>query len=1074
MSDSTSRDKSDTRKDPVRSPVSVAVTAGAGTGKSHMLAERYLHHLENRLSPLEVVAVTFTEKAAAELRARIRKLVASRLPGEADMLAELEFAQISTIHALAARICRDHWQAAGVSPDFDVLDEIEGKIRNAQWLDEAMSRLPAPVYLRIPYSVLRSILGAFFDDPVVAERALARGPEGWASLISDEREAALRAFVSSRAWLDARDTLREFAGKTGDKLEDWRRLTLGAVQALERGEPAMPHLETIAGVKLNVGSTKAWGDGGLAAVKDALRILRDDCVKPALDAGLLTLELGSADECLSDVLPALREAFEQAREIISSAKRAANVLDFADLEVCALRALREPDVRAHYAERWKAILVDEFQDTNPVQAELLQHLRAPGVITTIVGDEKQSIYGFRRADVSVFRKVREGITGAGGESHALSVSFRTHGELTGTLNTIFATVLGEAHQNLDARRVVAPHPGPHLRAYTVHADKGIRKAQRQLAEARHIAQTIRGMLDEEVLVHDKVTDHLRPARPGDFAVLSRTWDPLDLCGDVIASHGVPVIHAGGGNLLDTREAKDAWAMLRFLADQTDDLALVAVLRSPFFAVSDRELLAVSEHLPPGSSWWGKVRSMPALKHPADVLGELLGRRRVESPSRLLQMANRLTGYCAVIGNLPGAERREADWRGFFELVLKLERNVTDLSVLTRQIKRLIDSEVKVPRPVVEAQDAVSLMTIHGSKGLEWPVVIVPDLARESPGGSKSVYFDEHAGVAFEFEDDLGQTQTPALYTLLRHKHEEREVEEARRVLYVALTRARDHVILCSTESKGGGLDLLLPGLDAARIYCEPIPFDPEVDLLRPPADPSLFAVPAEEHVEPVGFAYTELPILALNDYSLCPARFRFNHHEGHPGSDHEISRVERVARLVRKALDLDISDERRLARHDTTMPVEGVREALALAARFRDEPVFAPFRSDGIKGRAQPVALERAGVTLHGTADIVGPDFVVVFDCSHEAPPEHHHLKLWAYAEAAGKTTAHLVSLRHGQIHTLSGEALNAAGVQVEELLLGLQAGRYFPHPSAAACRCCLYGSVCEDRYQSDAGADSA
>jgi ATP-dependent helicase/nuclease subunit A len=406
--------------------------------------------------------------------------------------------------------------------------------------------------------------------------------------------------------------------------------------------------------------------------------------------------------------------------------------------------------------------------------------------------------------VSVFRKVRESIVASGGESHELSVSFRTHSRLTETLNNIFAPMLGDMHQSLDAARSMPSHEGPHVRAYIIQAPKGVRKAQRQLTEARHIAQQIRRMLAERVLVHDKLTDALRPARPGDFAVLSRTWDPLDLCGEVIANHGIPVIHSGGGNLLDTREAKDAWAMLRFLADPSDDLALVAVLRSPFFAVSDRKLRAVADKLPPGSTWWSRTRLDPELEFPAAVLGELLKRRRVELSSRLLQMANRLTGYCAVIANLPGAERREADWRGFLELVMVLERRVVDLSVLVRQSRPLIASEVKVPRPVVEARDAVSLMTIHGSKGLEWPIVIVPDLARESPGGGSPIYFDDELGVAFEFEDEMGQANTPALFTILKHKHETRELEEAKRVLYVALTRARDHVIICSTEAKGGG------------------------------------------------------------------------------------------------------------------------------------------------------------------------------------------------------------------------------------------------------------------------------
>jgi ATP-dependent helicase/nuclease subunit A len=1063
------KDKLEAQENAVRSTVSVAVTAGAGTGKSHMLAERYVHHLENHLSPLEVVAVTFTERAAAELRARIRNLVATRLPNEADVLAELEFAQISTIHALAARICRDHWQAASVSPDFSILDDIEGPIRNSKWLDEALDRLPASIYAQIPHSILRSILELFFDDPITADRSLLHEPEEWSAFVESARREALNDLVSKRTWIEAHNTLKEFSGKAGDKLEAWRQLALDAVVALERRNPPQPHLEVIAGVKLNVGSAKLWSSGGLEAVKDALRVLRDDCVKPALKLGLLTLELGTADERLAELIPVLREAFKQAGEYIAARKRRAGVLDFSDLEVCALRALQDAEVRSHYSERWRAVLVDEFQDTNSIQAELLHNLTATGVLTTIVGDEKQSIYGFRRADASVFRRIREQIIKAKGEAHALSVSFRTHAELTETLNRVFAPVLGELHQGLDANRTEAPHPGPHLSAYIVHAEKGIGKAQRQLTEARHIGQTIKRLIEERTPVHDKITDALRPIRPGDFAILSRTWEPLDLCGEVIANQGIPVIHSGGGNLLDTREAKDAWAMLRFLADPTDDLALVAVLRSPFFAVSDRQLVAATASRPRSVTWWSRVQGIDELKHPATVLGQLLKKRLIEAPSRLLQFANRLTGYCAVIANLPGAQRREADWRGFFELVLKLERSITDISVIVRQIRRLIDSEVKVPRPVIESQNAVSLMTIHGSKGLEWPIVIVPDLARESPSGSKKAYFDDKMGVAFEIEDEEGGVHTPALFTLLKQQHERREQEEARRIMYVALTRARDKVILYSTEAKGGGLDLLRPGLDAASISFEPILFDPELDLLRPPKNPPAFAHPKDVHAEPVGFIFKELPLLALHDYSLCPARFRFNYLEGHPGFDNELSLIERVAKLARKAIELNLADELGLARFDPSVPAESVREALNLAGRFHSDPVFGALHDNSIEVRPHNFELNFSGVLLHGTVDIVGKDFVAALDCSHQFLLEQHRVKIWAYAKAMGKPIAHLALLRLNRILTFDAEALLETEIYVDNMLKNFFKNHYHASPSLSVCSHCLYGKVCEDKFQGDA-----
>ena len=170
---------------------SVVVVAGAGTGKTHMLTERYVHHLsEDGLSPLEVVAVTFTEKAAEELRSRVRERVRGRLADREDLLAELEAAQISTIHALCARVCREHPDEAGVPADFGILDELRGRLWTADRLADAMDDLPEEHYRVVPYPLMQAALEALLSDPLAAEEALAKGPEGWRDLIEEARESA--------------------------------------------------------------------------------------------------------------------------------------------------------------------------------------------------------------------------------------------------------------------------------------------------------------------------------------------------------------------------------------------------------------------------------------------------------------------------------------------------------------------------------------------------------------------------------------------------------------------------------------------------------------------------------------------------------------------------------------------------------------------------------------------------------------------------------------------------------------------------------------------------------------------
>src|SRR5205085_2760830 len=208
----------------------------------------------------------------------------------------------------------------------------------------------------------------------------------------------------------------------------------------------------------------------------------------------------------------------------------------------------------------------------------------------------------------------------------------------------------------------------------------------------------------------------------------------------------------------------------------------------------------------------------------EVLAELLRAGGLEAPSRLLQRMDRLTGYTAVLANLPDPARREADWRGVLDLVRELERGAGDLFGVVRRLRRLVQGEVEVPRPPLEAGDAVALMTIHGSKGLEWPVVVVPDLSRVSPGGIGPVAFDPELGVAMKVPDQNGERVKPALYVLLEARKREREEAEAQRLLYVALTRARDALILTAADGKGGSLETLRPGLEAASIPMMPIPF----------------------------------------------------------------------------------------------------------------------------------------------------------------------------------------------------------------------------------------------------------
>ena len=218
-------------------PDSVAVVAGAGTGKTHMLSHRFLFHLEQGMDPLQIVAVTFTERAAAELRARIRSLVARAMPDRPEVPVALEAAQISTLHALAARVCRDHPEEAGVPPDFTVLDELEGQLWLAERLDDALADLPAEVFAELPYGDVREALARMLGDPVEAQAALDQPAEGWEERVASARRHALDELTGDPAWRDAAALVRAARGEDGDKAEIARAHTeagIGRASSRER------------------------------------------------------------------------------------------------------------------------------------------------------------------------------------------------------------------------------------------------------------------------------------------------------------------------------------------------------------------------------------------------------------------------------------------------------------------------------------------------------------------------------------------------------------------------------------------------------------------------------------------------------------------------------------------------------------------------------------------------------------------------------------------------------------------------------------------------------------------------
>ncbi len=1066
-------------------PGSVVITAGAGTGKTHMLAERYLYYLrEGNLSPLEIVAVTFTEKAATELRSRIRSLVSQELPQRLDLIAELEAAQISTIHALSARVCQEHFQVIDIPADFKVLDDLEGKVWLGDALQQALTQLSSLVFQAIPYSLLQDVLHRLLDDPYTANQALNQGIQDWHKLIVNARTQAVKTIINNPVWQSTWEILGQHQGQPGDKLEAIRTSVLDAMADLEDGEHIAHGIATIEQVNLRVGSNKNWQD--MKAVKNALKTLRES-VKRVTSQGLLDLELSDADEQLKLMLPALTEAYQEVTDYLSRLKLQKKVLTFSDLELYALQALAEVQVQDYYHQRWQVFLIDEFQDTNPTQAELLNTLTAQAELT-VVGDIKQSIYGFRRADIRIFQQFRDRILNNNGTEVILSTSFRTHQTLIDRLNQIFEPLLAENHQDLNAFRLETPIQteqvndfnylqvlviGDPLKKEQEGEEKPPKpnKANRQRVEAYSLAERIKQMLDHNTPVFDKEIRQTRPIEPKDIAILTRTWQPLEVYGEALAAMKIPVAPAGGGNLLATREAKDATTLLRFLANTRDDIALVAVLRSPWFAISDRLLFQIRDSFNKQSQdqedgcWWAEVQKsqFTELSHPIQVLQQLLKSRQSEMPSRILQLADRLTGYTAVIANLPGAERRFLDWQGFQQLVKDLQQGTYDLFGVVRRLKRLYEQEVAVPRPVLRVSNAVSLMTIYAAKGLEWGLVIVADLSKERPKSNPAIRFDAQLGVAVKSKNHLGETQKPVLYSWLEYLQEQKERQEAVRVLYVALTRARDYLILSAAEPYKGELNRLQRGLSAAKIPTFTIPYT-DVKALPPVSpSPAIYKNLPSLLLHSVGSGLSELPVTALTDYARCPQRFKLHFIDGHPGLGEGLASGMQIGTLVHKALEHNITQPQDLlpfAEGDWEQSV--FDEAIALALRFFKMPIYQHLRNTAL-AKEQQISLKLDQIIFNGVIDLVGNDWVLDYKSDRTMQPKDHRFQLWVYAAALKHVKAHIVYLRHDQIHSFTESDLAEIAIEAHTLSQKIYQGIYAATPTMEKCAYCPYLAFCDD-----------
>ncbi len=616
----------------------------------------------------------------------------------------------------------------------------------------------------------------------------------WQAALAERQAEALSALTARPGWVEAVDLLETCcANGDSDLMEVARQEALAAVRGAA-GRPlsaALVSLSRLAGIKLTGGSAKQWPDGKeqLTEVKAALRTLREGWC----EAGVLKLAWSPLDEAVAAQMPALRRLWDFALTGYEDAKRARSAVDFDDLEAGALALLHDPAVCGDWQREVRAILVDEFQDTNARQRDLVSFLDGGGHKLFLVGDAKQSIYRFRGADVAVFRDERERVAREGGVVRTLDTSYRAHRRLIEGLNDLMRPVLGdEADPDrpwIEPFAALKPdREDPRKRfggsgdATVIELHLGVgAKSERALERA---AQATASRIAEMVATG--------AIGYGDVAVLCRASGSFAPYEDAFESAGIPFLTVAGRGFYDRPEIRDLLNALRALADPTDDLALVGLLRSPVIGLTDAELYALKQEEGASGCFWDRLRAAP---------GSTKGARAVDLIERLHERVGRTpvadvlkafldeTSYRAAL--IWAGQRRGA--RNAGKLLADAHvSGIVGVGEFLEYVAQLRDTGAREGEARTEADGAVQIMSVHAAKGLEFPVVVIGDVAYRRATRNE-VLLDPELGVLLPTRSD--DSECPTMYRLGKGRADDQEEAESNRLFYVAATRAQEKLIL---------------------------------------------------------------------------------------------------------------------------------------------------------------------------------------------------------------------------------------------------------------------------------------
>lgn len=863
----------------------VSLLAGAGSGKTYVLMKRFVQILRADLSvnPTNIVAITFTRKAADEIKGRVRQAVSEcveqaqndleRLRWQ-EHLQKVESAPISTIHSLCSRILRDNPVETQLDPEFTILEDFEAqdffKETLQQYLRKNIKENAALRRLVQTYGVnsfvnqvtaLGDKLSELVREDNLAEPYLKAKEE--LPALQQKLFAAVREVIEAREALGAKTKGRQTLTEAAGLLDEMQKQLLAP-------EPDCSLLDASGVVKV---SGKA-----LAAELTNLKNLRQELNNVLLNA--------KGCDLVQDWLAVLQEFYA----CLSARKQENNVLFNDDLDLLAIEHLQKNEaLRQKYQERYKYIMVDEFQDTNERQRQLIYLLCGNKLDNTnnlfIVGDVKQSIYRFRHADVSVFNKVKEDIAQNAGQNLGMKTNFRSTQSIVESCNTAFCQLMDLPDEEI----CLEHHEGANTGGakvcllqvpYKSKDDELGAKEDKWQKEAEAIA----AYLQQEL---PKVEPQLRPG--ASKAILLRAMTHCEILRQTLQSYGINCVVVKGKGFYEQQEVLDILNLLAALHNRYASLELAGALRSNYFGLDDATLTQLFWQTENDKPLWDVLQAVGS--------GELQLNLQPEQQALAMHAAERLRSLRQAAALMALPELFAQLWDELKpEFVLSQQENgpsklanIKKLRRLAQQycqtkqaslaewlqnVKDLRASSSKEPAATVQADDALQIMTIHNSKGLEFDLVILPQLDKSVKGDTASIKYlpgkeGEQGLLGIKVPDKEMQLQNSGVYELAKVRDSELEEEESRRLLYVAMTRAQKQLLMVGTVAEEKLPEAVI-GLPAAKGWWQQLQAVYEADWEKRESSCPWVRLLSASDLSPAVAQQGEQQRLALEPLALAP------------------------------------------------------------------------------------------------------------------------------------------------------------------------------------------------------------